>query len=59
MREYREELPNLLPVCKAYIITRDKDKRSDLIETFKIMNRHYNINRDLFFQLDGGRRGHG
>jgi len=34
--------------------------RSDLIETFKIMNGHYNINLDLFFQLDeGGRRKHG
>jgi len=25
--------------------------RSDLIETFKIMNGHYNINRNLFFSL--------
>jgi len=33
--------------------------RSDLIETFKIMNGVYDINCDLFFQLDeGGRRGH-
>ena len=33
--------------------------RSDLVETFKIMNGFYNINRDLFFELDeGGRRGH-
>ena len=33
--------------------------RSDLIETFKIVNRNYDINSDLFFQLDeGGRRGH-
>jgi len=33
--------------------------RSDLIETFKIMNGVYDINGDLFFQLDeGGRRGH-
>ena len=32
---------------------------SDLIETFKIMNGMYDINGDLFFQLDeGGRRGH-
>jgi len=31
--------------------------RSDLIETFKIMNGVYDINVDLFFQLDeGGRR---
>ena len=33
--------------------------RSDLIETFKIMNGVYDINGDLFFQLDeGGTRGH-
>jgi len=33
--------------------------RSDLIETFKIVNRKYAINPDLFFQLDeGDRRGH-
>jgi len=33
--------------------------RSDLIETFKIMNGIYDINGDLFFQLDeGGRRCH-
>jgi len=33
--------------------------RIDLIETFKIMNEVYDINGDLFFQLDeGGRRGH-
>ena len=33
--------------------------RSDLIETFKIMNGMYDINGDLFFKLDeGGRRGH-
>jgi len=33
--------------------------RSDLIETFKIMNGVYDINGDLFFQLDeGGRRVH-
>ena len=33
--------------------------RSDLIETFKIVNRKYNINPELFFQLDeGDRRGH-
>jgi len=33
--------------------------RSDLIETCKIMNGVYDINCDLFFQLDvGGRRGH-
>ena len=32
--------------------------RSDLIETCKIMNGKYDINRELFFQLDeGGRRG--
>jgi len=34
--------------------------RSDLIETFKIVNRKYDINPELFFQLDeGDRRGHG
>jgi len=33
--------------------------RSDLIETFKIMNGVYDIIGDLFFQLDeGGRTGH-
>jgi len=33
--------------------------RSDLIETFKIVNREYDINPELFFQLDeGDRRGH-
>ena len=32
---------------------------SDLIETFKIVNRKYDINPELFFQLDeGDRRGH-
>jgi len=30
-----------------------------LVETFKIMNGFYNINRDLFFELDNvGHRGH-
>ena len=33
--------------------------RSYLIETFKIVNRKYVINPELFFQLDeGDRRGH-
>jgi len=33
--------------------------RSDLIETFKIVNRKYSINPELFFQLDeGDKRGH-
>jgi len=33
--------------------------RSGLIETFKIVNRKYDINPELFFQLEeGGRRGH-
>ena len=33
--------------------------RSDLIETYKIMNGKYDISRDLCFKLDdGGRRGH-
>ena len=32
--------------------------RCDLVETLKILNDFYNINRDLFFYLDdGGRRG--
>jgi len=32
--------------------------RSDLIETFKIINEKYDSDRDLFFQLDkGGRKG--
>jgi len=33
--------------------------RSDLIETFKIMNGEYSLNCDLFFQLEEGcKRGH-
>ena len=32
--------------------------RSGLVETFKIVNGKYNINPELFFQLDGGRREH-
>ena len=33
--------------------------RNDLMETFKITNGVYDVNGDLFFQLDeGGRRGH-
>jgi len=33
--------------------------RSDLIETFKIVNRNYDINPELFFQVnEGDRRGH-
>ena len=33
--------------------------RSDLLETFKFVNRKYHINRKLLFQPDeGGRRGH-
>jgi len=33
--------------------------RSDLIETYKIINGYYNIDAKLFFQFDeGGRRGH-
>jgi len=33
--------------------------RSDLVETFKILNGYYNINKGLFFDLDdGGCRGH-
>ena len=33
--------------------------RSDLIETFKILNRNYRVDKDLFFVPDdGGRRGH-
>ena len=33
--------------------------RSDLIETFKTVNRKYDINPELFFQLnEGDRRGH-
>jgi len=32
--------------------------RSDLIQTFKIMNGEYDLNHDLFFQLECGRRGH-
>jgi len=32
---------------------------SDLIDSFKIVNRKYDINPDLFFQLEeGDRRGH-
>ena len=37
----------------------ERRMRSDLIETFKIVNRKYDINPELFFQLDeGDRRGH-
>jgi len=32
--------------------------RSDLIETFNIVNRKYDINPELFFQLDEGDRRH-
>jgi len=33
--------------------------RSDLVETLKILNGFYNINKGLFFDLDDdGRRGH-
>jgi len=46
---------------KELALTRlDKRRlRSDLIETFKIINKNYDIDTDLFFELDeGGRRGH-
>jgi len=37
----------------------ERRMRSDLIEIFKIVNRKYYINPELFFQLDeGDRRGH-
>ena len=37
----------------------ERRMRSDLIETFKIVNRKYDINPELFFQVDeGDRRGH-
>ena len=38
----------------------DKRKdRSDLIETFKILNGNYRVDKDMFFVPDdGGRRGH-
>jgi len=37
----------------------ERRMRSDLIETFKIVNRKYDINPEFFFQLgDGDRRGH-
>jgi len=37
----------------------ERRMRSDLIETFKIVNRKYDINPELFFQLDeSDRRGH-
>jgi len=32
--------------------------RSDLIKTLKTVNRKYDTNSKLFFQLDGYRRGH-
>ena len=32
----------------------ERRMRSDLIETFKILNRKYDINPELFFQLDEG-----
>jgi len=31
--------------------------RSDLVETFKILNGFYNINKGLFFDLDDGGQG--
>ena len=43
------------------VLTRlDKRRlRSDLIETFNIINGNYDIDTDIFFELDeGGRRGH-
>jgi len=42
------------------LIRLDKRRlRSDLIETFKIINRNYDTDTDLFLELDeGGRRGH-
>jgi len=46
---------------KFLVLTRlDKRKiRSDLIERFKILYGFYNINRDLFLDLDdSGRRGY-
>jgi len=37
----------------------ERRMRSDLIETFKIVDRTYDSNPELFFQLDeGDRRGH-
>ena len=37
----------------------ERRMRSDLTETFKIVNRKYDINPELFFQPDeGDRRGH-
>jgi len=37
----------------------ERRMRSDLIETFKILNKKYDVNPELFFQLDeGDRRGH-
>jgi len=37
----------------------ERRMRSDLIEIFKFVNRKYDINPELFFQLDeGDRRGH-
>ena len=33
--------------------------RSDLVETFEIINGKYDVNPELFFQLDeGGRKGY-
>jgi len=43
----------------AESILEERRIRSDLIETFKIVNRKYDINPELFFQLhEGDRRGH-
>ena len=58
---YKNNLQQLLVYYTLGLMRLERRRmRSDLIETFKIMNGHYNINLDLFFQLDeGGRRKHG
>jgi len=40
-------------------MTLEKKHRSDLLETFKIIDSCYNLQSDLFFTYDAGqRRGH-
>jgi len=47
------------PKFSAHVYSKMSVVRCDLIETFKIVSRKYDINPELFFQLDeGDRRGH-
>ena len=51
--------PTAYATCSNMNMVRKRRTRSDLIETYKIMNGKYGISRDLCFKLfEGGRRGH-